>query len=432
MSKKKTQTRRPKQAEINIGMIGHVDHGKSTLVEAFTGKFPDTHSEELRRGISIRLGYGDVEFRKCSKCAPPEAYTTESVCTHCKGKTTLLRRVAFVDAPGHEVLMATMLSGAAIMDAAVLVISANESCPMPQTREHFAAMEITGITEKTLIAQNKVELMSEKEDIDNFKQISTFVKEEKGIKEKGFDSPIPIIPISAVHKANLDVLIQKIEENFPTPERDLNADPLMYVARSFDIIKPGQIPKEWSGGVVGGSIIQGKFAVGDEIEIRPGYERNGKWHTIKTKITSIQSGFGNLKHAIPGGLIGIGTDLDPVLTKNDRLVGHIVGVPEKMPPSWNAITFDINFIERVIGLDLKQVKEMRTGTRVLLNVGTAKTVGVVTGKIGKKGKPKISVKLDIPITAVKGTRVAISILANRRWRLIGWGNLFKGEEIDYT
>ncbi len=115
----------PSQPEINIGMIGHVDHGKTTLSQRLTGKWTDEHSEELKRGISIKLGYADAAFYKCHNCDDPKCYSTEKKCPVCGGKTELLRVISFVDAPGHETLMAIMLSGAAIMDGAVLVIAAN-------------------------------------------------------------------------------------------------------------------------------------------------------------------------------------------------------------------------------------------------------------------------------------------------------------------
>src|SRR5660397_236402 len=115
-------------------MVGHVDHGKTTLVSALSGVWTDQHSEEVKRGISIRLGYANVTFKKCPQCPEPDAYTVASVCEKCGAKAEPLRTVSFVDAPGHETLMATMLSGAAIMDGAILVIAANEPCPQPQTK----------------------------------------------------------------------------------------------------------------------------------------------------------------------------------------------------------------------------------------------------------------------------------------------------------
>ena len=125
------------QAEINIGMVGHVDHGKTTLTQALTGKWTDQHSEELKRGISIKLGYADAEFYRVTD-KDNVTYTSEPNLKNFKNtKNEHLRTVSFVDAPGHETLMAVMLSGAAIMDAAILIIAANEKCPQPQTREHL-------------------------------------------------------------------------------------------------------------------------------------------------------------------------------------------------------------------------------------------------------------------------------------------------------
>ncbi|MFW9943979.1 MAG: GTP-binding protein, partial [Candidatus Sifarchaeia archaeon] len=135
------------QSEVSIGTLGHVDHGKTTLVEYLTGEWTDRHSDEVRRGISIRLGYAATTLKKCTKCSEPEAYTTSHLskddkCTKCGGNLEVLREISFVDSPGHESLMATCLSGASLMDGAILVIAANEPCPMPQTSEHLRALEI--------------------------------------------------------------------------------------------------------------------------------------------------------------------------------------------------------------------------------------------------------------------------------------------------
>ena len=147
------------QAEINIGMVEHVDHGKTTLTQALTGKWTtDQHSEELKRGISIKLGYADAEFYKVID--KNTTFTSEPNLKISKGaKHERLRTVSFVDAPGHETLMAVMLSGAAIMDAAILIIAANEKCPQPQTREHLSALEIMGF-EKFIVVQSKIDICS--------------------------------------------------------------------------------------------------------------------------------------------------------------------------------------------------------------------------------------------------------------------------------
>ena len=108
----------PKQPEVNIGLVGHVDHGKTTLTKTLSGVWTDRHSEEVKRGISIRLGYADCAFYKCKACPEPDGYGTTDMCPSCGGKAELQRVVSFVDAPGHETLMATVLSGAALMDGA--------------------------------------------------------------------------------------------------------------------------------------------------------------------------------------------------------------------------------------------------------------------------------------------------------------------------
>ena len=189
----------PKQPEVNIGTIGHVDHGKTTLVEAITGVWAAKHSEELRRGITIKLGYADAPIFKCPSCDPPQSYSTDPTCPNCKSKGEFVRAVSFVDAPGHEALMATMLSGATVMDGAMLIIAANEKCPQPQTREHLAAIELAGV-KNLIIIQNKIDIVDEKRALESHKEIVSFVK---GTVAEGK----PIIPVSAQHSVNIDVVL---------------------------------------------------------------------------------------------------------------------------------------------------------------------------------------------------------------------------------
>jgi len=166
------------QPEINIGMIGHVDHGKTTLVQTLSGKWTDTHSEEIKRGITIRLGYADVNFYKCPNCPEPDCYSVKKECLTCGKPAEFLRKISLVDAPGHESLMATMLCGSAIMDGALLLVSAAETCPQPQTREHLQALEIVGI-ENLIVIQNKIDLVKEDQAKKNYEEIKTFLKGSK-------------------------------------------------------------------------------------------------------------------------------------------------------------------------------------------------------------------------------------------------------------
>lgn len=397
----------PKQSEINIGMIGHVDHGKTTLTKTLSGIWTDTHSEELRRGITIRLGYADTTFRQCPTCPPPQCYTTEKTCGECGAATKVLRRVSFVDAPGHETLMATMLSGAAIMDGAVLVIAANEPCPQPQTREHLMALEICGI-EKLVIVQNKIELNPKEKVIKNYNEIKEFVAGT--IAEKA-----PIIPASAMHSVNIDLLINAIENVIPTPPRDLNKPPRMFIARSFDVNKPGTAPRDLKGGVIGGSLLCGQLNEGDEIEIKPGIIQE----VLEADVNSLHAGTTEIETATPGGLVAIGTRLDPSLTKADSLSGSVVGAPGTLPPVWKLFKMKVHLLERAIGTKEEvEITEIKRGELLMLNVGTSKTVGTVT-----KPGDEIEIELKLPICAETGERAAISRRIGARWRLIGYGIL---------
>ena len=404
----------PKQPEINIGMIGHVDHGKTTLTKALSGEWTDRHSEEVKRGISIRLGYADVAFYKCPACEGPVAYGTSPKCK-CGEKAEFHRAISFVDAPGHETLMATMLSGAALMDGALLLVAANERCPQPQTKEHLMALSIIGI-ENIIIVQNKIDIVTREQAIENYKQIKEFVKGT--IAENA-----PVIPVSANRGVNIDMLIESIEENIASKvERDINAPPMMHVARSFDINTPGTVPKDLKGGVIGGTLIQGRLKIDDEIEIVPGrkVEVAGKssYEKITAKVTSIQAGGKSVKEAIPGGLIAIGTALDPSITKSDGLTGRVVGVPGQLPPVVHDFKMKTTLLDRVVGssADLT-VDEIKSNEPLMLSVGTATTVGVVKSARADSAE----VMLKIPVCILPGQRVAISRRISNKWRLIGYG-----------
>ena len=401
---------------VNIGLVGHVDHGKTTLVSALTGTWTDRHSEEIKRGISIRLGYADATFYRCEKCKGSDAYTTSAECPNCGGKAVPLRTVSFVDAPGHETLMATMLSGSALMDGAMLVIAANESCPQPQTKEHLMALELIGIN-RIVIVQNKIDVVTQAEALEHYKQIKRFIKGT--VAENA-----PIIPVSAQKGVNIGVLIQALDEVIPEPERNPDLDPLLLIARSFDINKPGCNWRDVKGGVIGGSLIRGVLREGDEIEIRPGrqlqVENRTKWEPITTKITSINAGRINVTEATPGGLLGIATKLDPALTKSDALAGQVAGLVGRLPPVRERLKFDVTLMDRVVGADSEQIIEpLKHKEPLMLAVGTAVTVGVITNT----RKNQVEVQLKRAVCAETGARIAISRQVGGRWRLIGMGVL---------
>ena len=386
--------------EVNIGLVGHVDHGKTTLTQALSGQWTDRHSEELKKGITIRLGYADVTYYK-----DDEGLNVD-------GDGEIERTVSLVDAPGHETLMANVLSGSAIMDGAILMVAANEEVPQPQTHEHLAVLDIAGI-ENIIVVQNKIDLVDEEQAKRNYQQIKDFV--EGSVAEDA-----PIIPLSAQHEVNIDLLLEAIDEEIPTPERDTEASPKMLVARSFDTNKPGTSAEDMRGGVVGGSLVKGKLEVGDKIELKPGIRKDSKkWDTVTTEITGIIQGDSPVDEAVPGGLLGIETELDPSMVKSDGLAGNVLGKKDELPETTEGLELDVELMDSLIGSgDKMEIENIKEHEALMVNVGTTKSAGVVT----QAGKD-VKIDLKMPVCAEIGDRVAISRQIDSRWRLIGHGKI---------
>ncbi len=397
---------------VNIGTTGHVDHGKTTLVQSITGTWTSVHSQELKRGITIRVGYSDAAFYKCKNCEDPLGYSTSPKCSNCGNESELSRVVSFVDSPGHESLMANMLSGSALMDGALLIIAANEKVPRPQTKEHLLALETLGI-KQIVVVQNKVDLVSYKEAMANYSDIAKFVKGTSATKS-------PIIPISAQSGLNIDALIGVIETTLETPKRDESKNAVMHVLRSFDVNKPGSEIKDIKGGVIGGSLTQGKFTVGDEIEIKPGFlnEKKKTYQTIHTKIVSLGTGVGIVDSVKPGGLIAIGTQLDPSMTRTDSLIGSVIGKPDTLPEISSTTKLSISLFDSAVGMTGEtKVLPVQMGELLRLNIGTAP----VLSKVIKVKADIIEIELRRPVCLFKNENVAISRRIADRWRLIGAG-----------
>jgi translation initiation factor 2 subunit 3 len=388
--------------ELNVGVVGHIDHGKTTLLAKLTGKFPDTHSEELKRGITIKLGYSDMTISKDG-----DNYNN-------KGKGTPIRYVSFIDAPGHEMLMATMLSGAAIIDAAILVIAANEGIK-PQTREHFTALQSKKI-KNIIIIQNKIDLVTKEQALKNYKEIKEFVKGT--VAENS-----PIIPISAQQEINLDKLIEQIAK-IEIPKRDIESEPIFLIARSFDINRPGTLAEKLHGGVLGGILKKGKLKVGDEIEIKPGLSikkaNQQVYQTLTTKILSLHRGNESVKELSPGASISIETELDPFLTKADSLSGCIAGLKGKLPEISYKIKIKTNLFKEVLGIsEHQEVAQLKTKEMLMLSVNTTISVG----EVEKINKDETELSLNIPLVSLKGDNVGLARNIGGHWRLIGFGEI---------
>ncbi len=398
-----------KQSLLNIETLGHVDHGKTTLTKALTGIWADRHSESIKRNMTIKLGYADTTIRKCPKCGK---YTIEKRCTECNEETEPVIRVAFLDAPGHETLMATAIAGASIIDAALFVIAANEPCPMPQTREHMMIIKLLGI-KNVIIVQTKVDIVGREQALKHYQQIKEFIK----------GSPIenaPIIPVVPTLGINVDKVLERIA-SIPIPKRDTEADPLMYVVRSFDVNKPGAKIESLSGGVIGGIIVKGKFKKGDDIEIRPGIsitnpgKKEKVWKEAVTKIVSMNSGAGELEEAIAGGMIGISTNIDPSFVKADTMVGNLVGKVGKLPEVKRSIKIKYTSINRP---DIPN-KSFAEGEVLILGIGTA----TVVAHVAKAKKDMLEVSLNNPVCMDSSSKIAVLRNVASRWKLVGYAAL---------
>jgi len=377
---------------LNVGIVGHIDHGKTTLLSGLTGKFADTHSEELKRGITIKLGYADIIIEKGNK----------------------KRYISFVDCPGHEMLMATMLSGAALIDAAILVIAANEGIK-PQTKEHLIALQAKKVN-KIIIIQNKIDLVTKQEALNNYKEIRKFVKGT--IAENS-----SIVPVSAQQEINIDKIKDYLLE-LEIPKRDLDSKPEFLVARSFDINKPGTKIKDLHGGVLAGVLTKGTLKIGDEIEIKPGitekHANQISYKSLKTKIISIFRGNNSIKQASPGGSLAFETELDNILTKTDSLSGCIASIPNTLPEISETLKIKHELFPEVLGEEkISKVEPIKPSEMIMLSINTTTTIGQV-----KRIKNKeLELILKIPVIPIKGDSVGLARNIHNHWRLIGFGEI---------
>nr|WP_303771386.1 elongation factor Tu [Schaalia odontolytica] len=302
MAKAKFERTKP---HVNIGTIGHVDHGKTTLTAAITkvlhDKYPDLNEftpfdqvdnapEERDRGITINVSH--VE------------YQTEA------------RHYAHVDAPGHADYVKNMITGAAQMDGAILVVAATDG-PMAQTREHVLLARQVGVP-TILIALNKADMVDDEEMLE-------LVEEECRdlLESQDFDRDAPIIQVSALKAlegdpewvAKVEELMDAVDSYIPTPERDMDKPFLMPIEDVFTITGRGT--------VVTGRVERGKLPINSEVEIL------GIREPQKTTVTGIEMFHKSMDEAWAGencGLLLRGTKRDEV----ER--GQVVAVPGSITP----------------------------------------------------------------------------------------------------
>lgn len=421
------------QPTINIGTIGHVAHGKSTLVNAISSVKTVRFKSELEKNITIKLGYANTKIYKCNKpeCPRPDCYQSYKSSAKsnlkckregCDGELILVKHVSFVDCPGHDVLMTTMINGTAVMDAAILMIAANEPCPQQQTVEHLFALEKTDLN-KIIVVQNKIDLISREKCLEQHEQIEEFLKNTKA-------EGSPVIPVSGQYKLNINAVLDYIVNYIPNAPRNINITPRLVIIRSFDVNKPGYKIDELNGGVLGGSLLFGKLRIGDEIEVRPGIIlKKGNEFKIKplvSKIISLKTENVSLEEAYPGGLIAIGTEIDPSCCIADSLVGHILGLKDHLPNVYQKLTMSYEIFDTFLDNKEKENKALEIQEVFMLNIGSCSFNAVLT----KKTEKSLSFSLYKPVCCDFGEKVTLSKRVSGNWRLIGFGKILDGEVIE--
>ena len=399
-----------KQPILNIGCLGSVSDGKSTLVLQLTGIKTQRHSNEQTRNITIKPGYANMKvwFNNNNE------YITSNSDTDFKD-AKLIHHLSFVDCPGHQELILTMMGSVSLMKGAIVVVSASESISKkPQLIQHLAAVKIANI-KKVIIIFNKLDLITKEKALECKAELDELLL-KLDIK------PQYIIPASLNKKIGIQNIIKAIMEVFP-PEVD-SSEPKnieFKITRSFDVNKPGTNWDKITGGIFGGSLISGEFKVGDEIEIRPGnwsIKKDGSFMVIpiRTTIKTIQTDKVSLDILSPGGLIAIGTDIDPFYCKNDKLAGATVGlVGATISSVYQYITMNI-----ILTPDFGSYGDIKKNDILYLQIGNVNT----EAKVHDIQKIDYIFKLSKPVCINRDTLIVVcNTSAGDILRIIGYGNL---------
>jgi translation initiation factor 2 subunit 3 len=394
-----------RQATHLVGTLGHVSEGKSTLVRALTGVRTQRHAAEQQRNITIHLGYANCKIWQNAvtgevralgtKEAAPQSDTTGGTCW------SLVAHLSFVDCPGHEAYLATMLGGAGVMDTACLIVASNqETIPQPQTLEHLIAAELTGL-ERIAVVQNKCDLV----DLSGAEVAAAKIR---ALVTDTVAGTAPLFPVSAQHGWGVSRVLDWLLA-LPPPSRDLNAPARLTCVRSFDVNRPGPVTvgNPLAGAVIGGPLETGVLAVGDWLEVRPGLLKRGgaSGRTIVaqplvTRVRAIRCENADLPVAVPGSLLAIATDLDPALSASNGMVGQRVGVPGSLPPIVGEITIKFRRLRR----EEYAFGRHHAGDRLRICSGVATTEGTLV----ERGEGHVvRVRLDRPLCLGVGEQVSV-------------------------
>jgi translation initiation factor 2 subunit 3 len=410
------------QPIVNIGIIGHVSNGKSSVTKCLTGIATQKHSDEKKRNVTIKLGYANAKIYKCNECEEPECYkasgSNEDImkCEYCSNDMELVNHISICDVPGHNLFMSAMMNGTNVMDYTVLIESiANTEMPAPQTKEHLLCTNISKIP-NIATCLNKLDLIKKE---DARKILFQLQRELVGTQAE----ESPIIPISASLGLNIDALTEILSKIKPV-NKNYEDKAQMIIVRSFNINKCGCNIEHIKGGVIGGSIIRGTLKVNDEILIKPGYVTKSsdgnsrfKYLPLRSKVLSINSEKTTLESAISGGLIGVQLDIDPGLCADDGLVGSML-----IDNSYN----DEYKVYEELELEFEKFNDnIELGTNILINVNSCNC----NAKIIKQEDNKIFVELINKPACVKiNDYCTISNFEHNILNICGRGKVINGKE----
>jgi translation initiation factor 2 subunit 3 len=413
------------QAIFNCGTAGHVMHGKSTLVCNMTGTKTQRYQKEKEKNITIKLGYANCKFYLNQSTQEVVVLPTTSgkngkkVTDAETGEELIhLSTISFVDCPGHELYMATMVSGSKIMDYAIVVVAANEIIPQPQTHHHIVALDYSHINDMSFVL-NKVDLIREK-DLAKVKQnLDTYLKDEVGI-----EAPV-VYPISAATGENVSELAKliasKVYNKIPDMLESANKPLRMNIVRSYNVNKPSTKLEDLVGAVVGGTIESGVLSVGDQIEMRPGIicMKNGKKviQPLVGKVLSLESDHNSLEHAIPGGLVGVNLSIYSGLSNNDRLKGYVMGHYGSLPDMYDELSgkykiLDIRTGSEKISSELPTLQnnmEIDLVVNGIMNVKATITGLKQSKKSNSKGTLHLKTKTPVVLNTEESNSIAIMI-----------------------
>ncbi len=332
-----------------VGTAGHIDHGKSTLVEALTGTHPDRLAEEKRRGITIDLGFAFLEENGV--------------------------RFGFVDVPGHERFVSNMLAGAAGIDVLLLVIATDESIK-PQTREHFDICRLLGV-KRGVVALTKSDMV----DSDTLELVRMEAEE---FLRGSFLEKAPLVPVSAKTGAGLGELKKALNEAASNASaKD--------AARYFRLPIDRAFAMKGFGSVVTGTLISGSVGAGDEVELFPRGER--------LRVRGVQSGGKSLERATPGQRTAVNlAGIEHTALKR----GMVLATPGKFRKTRR--------IDVRLEL-LPSARKMKQGSRVHFHAGTAETIAEVffhgEKELPPSGSAFANFKLQEEVLVLPGDRFIV-------------------------